>query len=78
MKFEENLKNLEQVVRRMESGEMKLDEMISAFEKGRALVKACQSDLEGIRLKIEKVTAQGGVEQVPVVANASGQDDIAM
>ena len=76
MKFEDNLKSLEQIVRRMESGEMKLDEMIAAFEEGRALVKKCQDDLESIRLKIEKVTAAGGVEPVPVVKNASGEDDI--
>ena len=29
MKFEDNLKKLEQLVRNMESGEMKLDEMIA-------------------------------------------------
>ena len=75
MKFEDNLKKLEQTVRRMESGELKLDEMIAAFEEGRALVKTCQDDLESIRLRIEKVTASG-VEQVAVVKNASGQDDI--
>lgn len=76
MKFEENLGSLEKIVRRMESGEMKLDEMIAAFEEGRALVKTCQDDLESIRLKIEKVTSSGGTEQIPVVKNASGQDDI--
>ena len=78
MKFEDNLKSLEELVRRMESGELKLDEMIAAFEKGRALVKQCQGDLESIRLRIEKVTASGAVEEVPVVKNASGQDDIAL
>ena len=78
MKFEDNLKSLEELVRRMESGELKLDEMIAAFEKGRALVKQCQDDLESIRLRIEKVTASGAVEEVPVVKNASGQDDIAL
>ena len=75
MKFEDNLKKLEQTVRHMESGELKLDEMIAAFEEGRALVKTCQDDLESIRLRIEKVTASG-VEPVAVVKNASGQDDI--
>ncbi len=77
MKFEDNMKNLEALVKKMESGELKLDEMISAFEAGRALVKTCQADLESIRLRIEKVTS-AGVEEVPVVKNASGQDDIAI
>ncbi len=62
MKFEENLKTLETLVAKMESGQLNLDEMIQAFEQGRALVKTCQDDLESIRLKIEKVTKSGAVE----------------
>lgn len=75
MKFEENLKQLETLVRRMESGELKLDEMIGAFEEGRKLVKTCRDDLEAIRLKIEKVTATG-TEPVSIVKNAGGEPDI--
>jgi len=77
MKFEDNLGKLENLVRRMESGDMKLDDMIKAFEEGRKLVETCQADLESIRLKIEKVTASG-TEDIPIVKNASGQDDIAL
>ena len=59
MKFEDNLKKLEGLVGRMESGEMNLDEMIKAFEEGRKLVTECQKDLESIRQRIEKVTKEG-------------------
>lgn len=62
MKFEDNLKKLEQLVAKMESGDMKLDDMIAAFEDGRKLVDACQKDLESIRQRIEKVTRGGSVE----------------
>lgn len=62
MKFEDNLKKLEQLVAKMESGDMKLDNMIAAFEDGRKLVDACQKDLESIRQRIEKVTRGGSVE----------------
>jgi exodeoxyribonuclease VII small subunit len=65
MKFEDSLAKLEDLVRNMESGEMKLDEMIKAFDEGRKLADDCQKELESIRLRIEKVTA-GGVEQVAV------------
>ena len=64
MKFEENLEKLETLVGKMESGEMKLDEMIAAFEEGRKLVAECQQNLESIRLRIEKVTAGGAVEKL--------------
>ena len=36
----------------------------------------CRTDLEAIRLKIEKVTQSGAVEAVPVVRNAAGENDI--
>ena len=66
MKFEDNLKQLESLVGRMESGEMKLDEMIVAFEEGRKLVGECQKDLDSIRQRIEKVTSSGAVEPLAV------------
>ena len=64
MKFEDNLKKLESIVAGMESGQMKLDDMIKAFEEGRKLVAECQQDLESIRLRIEKVTKSGAAEEL--------------
>ena len=62
MNFEDNLKRLEELVAKMESGDMPLDDMIKAFEDGRRLVDTCQKDLESIRQRIEKVTKGGAVE----------------
>ena len=66
MKFEDNLKKLEGLVGKMESGEMNLDEMIKAFEEGRKLVTECQTDLDSIRQRIEKVTKDGSVEPLNI------------
>lgn len=66
MKFEDNLKKLESLVSKMESGELGLDDMISAFEEGRKLVADCQANLESIRLRIEKVTKTGSVEPMEI------------
>ena len=66
MKFEDNLKKLEGLVARMESGEMNLDEMFKAFEDGRKLVTECQTDLDSIRQRIEKVTKEGSVTPLEV------------
>ena len=66
MKFEDNLKKLEGLVGKMESGELNLDDMIKAFEEGRKLVTECQKDLESIRQRIEKVTKDGTVEPLQV------------
>lgn len=64
MNFEDNLKKLEQLVAKMESDDMKLDDMIKAFEEGRKLVDTCHKDLESIRQRIEKVTKSGAVEEM--------------
>ena len=66
MKFEDNLRKLEGLVGKMESGEMNLDEMIKAFEEGRKLVTECQKDLDSIRQRIEKVTKDGTVEELKI------------
>jgi len=63
MKFEDSIKALESLVAKMESGEMNLDDMIKAFEEGRALVAACEKELDAIRLRIEKVTKSGEAEE---------------
>ena len=62
MKVEDNLNKLEGLVAKMESGDMKLDEMIVAFEEGRKLVETCQKELDAIIQRIDKVTKGGTVE----------------
>lgn len=64
MAFEDKLKTLEEIVQKMGSGEMKLDEMIKAYEEGQKLVADCSKELESIRLRIEKVTKSGEVEEL--------------
>lgn len=67
MSFEDSLKRLDKLVEEMESGEMELDAMISAFEEGQLLVKACTEKLNEVERKIEKVVkdGEGGVTAVP-------------
>ncbi len=43
--FEESLKALEDLVNRMEQGEMTLEESLDAFQKGIALTRECQTRL---------------------------------
>lgn len=64
MAFEDKLKTLEEIVQKMGSGEMKLDEMIKAYEEGQKLVADCSKELKAIRLRIEKVTKSGEVEEL--------------
>ncbi|QKG71480.1 exodeoxyribonuclease VII small subunit [Erythrobacter mangrovi] len=55
MTFEEALRALEGVVRRLESGEVPLDESIDLYERGEALRKACQARLDTAQARIEKI-----------------------
>lgn len=66
MNFEDNLRKLETLVSTMESGELKLDDMIASFEEGKKLADLCQTELKSIRLKIEKVTKSGEVEELKI------------
>ena len=66
MDFEDNLKALEGLVAKMDSGEMKLDDMIKAFEEGKQRVARCQEELARDQQRIEKVTKTGEVEPLAV------------
>ena len=53
--FEDALSELEELVRKMESGEMGLEEMVTAFEKGQKLVKSCTDRLNEVERRIEVI-----------------------
>ena len=57
MNFEDALRALEDVVRRLESGEVPLDESITLYERGEALRKHCQARLDAASARIEKIVA---------------------
>ncbi len=52
-RFEEALGELEAVVRRLEQGELPLEESLAAFERGMALVKQLSRRLEDIERRVE-------------------------
>ena len=62
--FEEALKQLEEIVARLESGEAKLEESIRLFEEGMRLSGICQKRLDEADRKIELLLRKpGGVER---------------
>ena len=52
-KFESALEELEQVVEQLESGDLSLEDSLSAFEKGVGLVRFCNQKLNEVEKKIE-------------------------
>lgn len=53
--FEDALARLENIVRELESGKIKLDDAVEAYEKATALKKFCEDKLKAAQLKIEKI-----------------------
>ena len=58
--FEKALEELEQLVSRMETGKLPLEELMKNFEKGSKLVKLCRKKLEELECKIEILTRDDG------------------
>lgn len=50
--FEESLKQLEQIVEDLESGDLPLEKALAKFEEGVKLSKSCTSKLDEIERKI--------------------------
>jgi exodeoxyribonuclease VII small subunit len=50
--FEHSLDELEQLVARMEGGELSLDESLASFERGIGLYRHCQQSLQQAELRV--------------------------
>lgn len=57
--FEAELKQLEQLVESLESGDVSLDELVAKYEQGMRLLKSCQKSLEAAELRIEQLGKRG-------------------
>lgn len=55
LSFEEALKALEDVVRRLESGEAPLDKSMDLYERGEKLRAHCQARLDAAQARIEAI-----------------------
>jgi Exodeoxyribonuclease VII small subunit (EC 3.1.11.6) len=51
-RFEQSLEELEQLVDKMEGGELSLEQSLAAYERGVALYRQCQGALEQAELRI--------------------------
>ncbi len=67
LSFEEALEELRSIVGRLESGEGKLDDAITAYERGALLKRHCEAKLREAQEKIEKISlkADGNVGTEP-------------
>ena len=55
LSFEDALKRLEEIVRKLESGEASLDEAIELYSEGDRLKQQCEARLQAAQARIEKI-----------------------
>ncbi len=71
--FEDALRQLETIVRELESGSVPLDEAIAKFEQGEKLRQFCQARLDEAKVRIEKIAAvRDGVPQSTTQFDSEG------
>jgi exodeoxyribonuclease VII small subunit len=62
--FELALEQLQATVKRLESGELSLDQALSQFEEGVRLSRACQDHLSAAEQRVE-ILMKGSVDSAP-------------
>jgi exodeoxyribonuclease VII small subunit len=80
-KFEELLARLEQIVSDMENAELPLEKLLSSYEEGMRLVKACGNRLVDAEQKVE-ILSRSVATAAPLVSTSdtklapSGEEEI--
>lgn len=65
MTFEQAFLALEEVVERLEQGDMGLEEALRVYERGMALVRHCAEFLDQAELRVRTVQTAGGEPEGP-------------
>jgi exodeoxyribonuclease VII small subunit len=58
--FEEALAKLDGIIKKMESGDLSLEESLKAFEEGIRLARLCEKKLDEAQRRVEVLTKEGG------------------
>jgi exodeoxyribonuclease VII small subunit len=70
-KFEDALEKLEDIVRKMEAGDIPLDEALKSFEEGIKIIRFCSAKLEETQRRVEMLL---GKEDSLQVKRFQGED----
>ena len=62
--FEATLKELEDLVKQMESGDLGLEDSLKAFERGVKLTRQCQAALKNAELRVRALTENDDFEDL--------------
>ncbi len=76
LSFETAMAELENIVRQLETGQIKLDDAVEAYEKASHLKKFCEEKLKSAELKVEKIEQDkdGNLSLKPLDENEIAHD----
>ena len=72
-RFEHSLDELEQLVEKMEQGEMSLEDSLAAYERGVGLYRRCQAALEQAELRVRLLTDPDQPDSAQAFASPDGE-----
>ena len=58
MKFEDKIKELENIVEKLENGESALDESFDLYKKAMDLIKECDKELSTVKENVNKIVTE--------------------
>lgn len=64
MPFEDALAELEQIVGQLEMGDLTLESSLRLFERGQALARYCQEQLDAAAFRVEQLSEHGEMIEV--------------
>ena len=59
--FEQAMEELDEIVHKLENGQIPLEEAVKTYERGIELKKICEEKLKAAEMKIEKLTLQDSI-----------------
>jgi exodeoxyribonuclease VII small subunit len=74
--FEQSLDALEQLVEKMEHGDMSLEESLAAYERGVGLYRRCQTALEQAELRVRLLSDPQDPDSATPFAAGPTADDV--
>jgi exodeoxyribonuclease VII small subunit len=81
LSFEEAFAELEGVVQQLEAGDLTLDQAMSVFERGVALARHCNTQLDAAELRVQQLIpdtgeypAEGGYTLSPFAESLPGEN----
>ena len=75
MTYEQQLQQLETLIKQLENGDLSLDQALAAYEQGITLIRACQQQLEQAEQRIRLLAQDDNGEETLIPFTYLEDDD---